>query len=42
MSSAEYLAVAGGLIAAWAGLQHASDWLMAREQNLIWAFSIPF
>lgn len=42
MSSAEYLAVAAGLIAAWSGLEYASDWLSAREENLLWAFSIPF
>ncbi len=42
MSSAEYLAVAAGLIAVWSGLQYAGDWLSTREQNLLWAFSIPF
>lgn len=42
MTSAEYIAVSAGLITIWQGFQYAADWLSTREQNLLWAFSIPF
>ena len=42
MSSAEYIAVAAGLIVTWQGIESVIDWLSLREQNLLWAFSIPF
>lgn len=41
MSSTEYIAVAAGLIAVWQGVEQATAWLSLREQNLLWAFSIP-
>ncbi|WP_255424890.1 hypothetical protein [Spiribacter sp. 2438] len=41
MSTAEYLAIAAGLVVVWQGADAVIAMLSLREERLLWTFSLP-
>ena len=41
MSSAEYLAVASGLVGVWQGAEAIVEWLGRHESGVVWSLALP-